>query len=61
MEEPWDHKKIPTAIAGNRDFQGLESAELLLAAIALQKIHWVNGNCVTADVVIVIHVEPPSV
>jgi len=27
----------------------------LLAAVALQKIHWVNGNCVAADVVVVVH------
>ena len=26
----------------------------LLAAVALQKIHWVDGNCVTANVVAVV-------
>jgi len=31
------------------------SEERLLAAVALQKIHRVDGNCVTADVVVVVH------
>jgi len=29
--------------------------ERLLAAVALQKIHRVDGNCVAADVVVVVH------
>ena len=39
----------------------LKSVKRLLAAVALQKIHRVDGNCVAADVVFVVHFDPPSV
>jgi len=31
-----------------------ELSKFLLAAVALQKIHWVDGNCVSTDVVVVV-------
>ena len=36
-------------------FGGLRSVARLLAAVALQKIHRVDGNCVAADGVVVVH------
>jgi hypothetical protein len=36
------------------------AARRLLAAVALQKIHWVDWNCVSANVVVVVvHFDPP--
>ena len=31
-----------------------ELSKFLLAAVALQKIHWVDGNCVSANIVVVV-------
>jgi hypothetical protein len=38
-------------------FTRRKDEELLLAAIALQKVHGVNGYCVAADVVVVVEVH----
>jgi hypothetical protein len=32
----------------------------LLAAVALQQIHWVNGYCVTTDVVVAVEFHDAS-
>jgi hypothetical protein len=48
--------KTPVTVTVAGEFAGVfRSEERLLAAVALQKIHRVDGNCVTADVVVVVH------
>jgi len=39
---------------GFRNLLRCELSKFLLAAVALQKIHWVDGNCVSTDVVVVV-------